>query len=344
MESPSFRVLVVEDYEPFRRFICSTLKKRPDLRVVGEASDGLEAVHKAEKLQPDLIVLDIGLSTLNGIEAARRIRKLSPESKILFVSQESSAAVVQEALRLGARGYVVKAHAGSELLAAVKAVCQGRQFFSRGISSRDCSSAPDAQIPEPITRKEVSPSLASGKGDIDRSHAVEFYSDDESLVVGFARFINEALKAGNAVIVIATESHRNSLFQRLQTQGLNVSAAIEQGRFIPLDFAGALSPIMVNDVPDPIRFLKVASDLIAAAARGAKGEHPRVAVCGEGTAMLWAQGKADAAVELERLWDDMAKSCNIDILCGYVLNDFQRQQKSHIYERICAEHSVVSSQ
>ena len=102
------RVLVVEDYEPFRRFVCSTLGKRPELQVIGEASDGLEAVQKAEELQPDLILLDVGLPSLSGIEAARRIRKLSPKSKILFVSQESSADVVQEALRIGALGYVAK--------------------------------------------------------------------------------------------------------------------------------------------------------------------------------------------------------------------------------------------
>jgi DNA-binding NarL/FixJ family response regulator len=122
----SVRVLVVEDYEPFRRLICSTLRKRSGLQIVGEVSDGLEAVQKAEELQPDLIVLDIGLPSLNGIEAARRIRKLSPKSKILFISQESSADVVQEALASGALGYVVKAHAGSDLLPAVGAVLEGR--------------------------------------------------------------------------------------------------------------------------------------------------------------------------------------------------------------------------
>ena len=81
METSPVRVLVVDDYEPFRRFVCSTLGKSSDLQVIGEASDGLEAIHKAEELQPDLIVLDIGLPTLNGIEAARRIRKLSPNPK-----------------------------------------------------------------------------------------------------------------------------------------------------------------------------------------------------------------------------------------------------------------------
>lgn len=92
--------------------------------------DGLEAVQKAEELRPDLILLDIGLPTLNGIEVARRIRKLSPESKIIFVSQESSADVVQAALALGAQGYVVKAQAATDLVAAVEAVLAGKTFVS----------------------------------------------------------------------------------------------------------------------------------------------------------------------------------------------------------------------
>ena len=124
----------------------------PALQIVGETSDGLEAVHKAEELQPDLIVLDIGLPTLNGIEAARRIRKLSPESKIVFISQESSADVVQEALALGALGYVVKAHAGSELLAAVEAVLEGRQFVSSGLSGHSFAHATDEQATDPCQR------------------------------------------------------------------------------------------------------------------------------------------------------------------------------------------------
>lgn len=124
----SIRVLVVEDFLPFRKFICSTLEQRGDLQVICEVSDGLEAVHKAEELKPDLILLDIGLPTLNGIEAARKIRELTPNSKIIFLSQESSPDVVNEALSLGARGYIVKTHAGSELLAAIEAVLADQRF------------------------------------------------------------------------------------------------------------------------------------------------------------------------------------------------------------------------
>jgi len=125
---------VVEDSEPFRKFVCLLLRKRPEFAIVGEVADGLEAVHQAQQLQPDLILLDIGLPSLNGIEAARRIRKLSPESKILFASQQSSTDVVAEALGTGAQGYVVKTDAASELLGAVSAVLRGEQFVGRRFS------------------------------------------------------------------------------------------------------------------------------------------------------------------------------------------------------------------
>jgi len=132
MSPSTVRVLVVDDYEPFRRLACSMLGERPELQIVGEASDGLEAVRRAEELKPDLILLDIGLPTLNGIEAARQIRRLAPESRVIFLTQESSAEVVQEALSLGAWGYVVKARAGTDLLPAMEAVLLGKHFVSGG--------------------------------------------------------------------------------------------------------------------------------------------------------------------------------------------------------------------
>src|SRR6266446_5335510 len=112
------RVLVVDDHEPFRRFVSSTLGKQPNLQIIGEA------------LQPDLILLDIGLPGLNGIEAARRIGQTSSASRIIFLTQESSADMVQEAFNSGAWGYVIKTQAGRELLIAVETVLQGKRFLS----------------------------------------------------------------------------------------------------------------------------------------------------------------------------------------------------------------------
>jgi DNA-binding NarL/FixJ family response regulator len=124
----TIRILVVEDFAPFREFIRSTLGERADLQVICEVADGSEAVQKAEELKPDLILLDIGLPTLNGIEAARQIRKLAPESKIIFLTQESSDDMVEEALSLGAWGYVLKCRAASDLSAVVEAAILGVRF------------------------------------------------------------------------------------------------------------------------------------------------------------------------------------------------------------------------
>ena len=319
-------VLVVEDFDPFRQFVCSTLGKRPELQIVGEASDGLEAVHKAEELQPDLILLDIGLPSLNGIEAAQRIRELSPRSEILFVSQESSVDVVQKALSLGAAGYIAKVDAGSELLAAVEAVRQGRQFISSGLSGHHFTETSDAQpLPSPAPRNAIS-----------RAHEVEFYSDDEAFVVGFADRIEAALEAGNALIVVATESHRKSIVPRLQDQGVDINAAIAQGRYLVLDVADTLSTFMGDELPDPVRFFRVVDDLIAAAARSTSGKESRVTICGECASILWAQGNADAAIQVEQFCNQLTKRYEIDILCGFSLSSFYRDEDKQVFQKICS--------
>ena len=129
MPFPVVSVLVVDDCETFRRFVCSMLETRPEWRIVGQASDGAEAVRQAQKLKPHLILLDIGLPTMNGIEAARQICKAVPESKIIFVTQECSEEVIREVFKLGAMGYVVKSRARIELVAAIEAVLLGKQFL-----------------------------------------------------------------------------------------------------------------------------------------------------------------------------------------------------------------------
>jgi CheY-like chemotaxis protein len=130
------RVLVVEDFAPFRQFILSILAAQPDIKVVGEVSNGFAAVNKSLELQPDLVLLDIGLPGLDGINAARQIRNVAPACKVVFLSQESSADIVQEALSLGARGYVLKIKAASELLRALEAVLLGKTFVSSTMGSQ----------------------------------------------------------------------------------------------------------------------------------------------------------------------------------------------------------------
>jgi len=144
---PSVRILAVEDFEPWRRFISSMVEQEPQFRIICEVSDGLEAVQKAKELKPDLILLDIGLPKLNGIAAARQIRRFTPNSKILFLTQESSIAVMREALGIGA-GFVVKSDAGRELLSAMKAVMLGEQFLSSRVTTHTLEQAMDGLVQE----------------------------------------------------------------------------------------------------------------------------------------------------------------------------------------------------
>lgn len=139
MQTPSVRVLVADDFEPWRRLLHSILREKPELTVVCEVSDGLEAVQKARELQPDLILLDIGLPSLSGIEAARQIRIVAPNAKILFISENYSIDIARGTLSAGGCGYVIKSDAGSELLAAVEAVFLGRQFVSARLAGQSIS-------------------------------------------------------------------------------------------------------------------------------------------------------------------------------------------------------------
>jgi DNA-binding NarL/FixJ family response regulator len=320
----SIRILIADDHEDWRRQVRLLFQARPEWQVIAEASDGSEAVQKAEELKPNLILLDIGFPRLNGIEAALRIRKLSPSSKILFLSLQNSLDVVQAALSTGARGYVHKTDAQSELLAAVDAVLRGKQYVSSSLRGYEFTNTSGQKAPY--------------------RHEVQFYSDDAVFLDTFARFIAVALKAGDVAIVVATESHREALAFRLKTQGLDVDAAIQRGTYIQLDVAKTLSTFMINDMPDAARFFEAVGGLITAAAKAAKREHSRVVACGECAPVMWAEGKADAAIRIEQLWDEVGKTFEMDTLCGYALSSFHGKEDEHVFQSICAEHSAVYSQ
>ena len=134
MARPLIRILVVDDYEPWRQKICSILQIRPELSVVAEVGDGVAAVQAAEELKPDLILLDIGLPKLNGLQAAVQIQQVSPKSRVMFLSENRSRDIAEEALGTGAYAYLTKSSAGSELLPAIEQVLQGKQFITADLA------------------------------------------------------------------------------------------------------------------------------------------------------------------------------------------------------------------
>ena len=133
MKTSFLRVLIVDDFDPWLGFVVQLLRQQPHVRIVGFASDGLEAIQKAEEFQPDLILLDVGLPKLDGIEAARQIRKLVPKAKLLFLSSNSDPDVVRSAFLAGGQGYVLKSDAERELLHGIEPVLLGKQFVSSSL-------------------------------------------------------------------------------------------------------------------------------------------------------------------------------------------------------------------
>jgi two-component system, NarL family, response regulator LiaR len=134
MRTDQVRVLVVEDLKEWRSWICSALHKDGRMEVASEASDGLQALKSADSIEPDLILLDISLPSLNGIDVGRRLVKLCPKAKVLFISENRDVDIVQEALSIGAIGYVLKSDLAEDLSRALTAVLDGRTFISRTVS------------------------------------------------------------------------------------------------------------------------------------------------------------------------------------------------------------------
>jgi DNA-binding NarL/FixJ family response regulator len=128
------RILIADDHEVARRGICALLESHPGWEVCAEAKDGREAIDLADKTKPDLILLDIGMPVLNGLEAARQILATSPDAVILILTMHDSDQVVREVLKAGVRGFLLKSDAGRDLVAAVEALQRQRTFFTTRVS------------------------------------------------------------------------------------------------------------------------------------------------------------------------------------------------------------------
>ena len=295
-------ILVVEDHARFRHLICTVLQQRADFQII-EAADGLEGVQKAEALQPDVILIDINLPQMHGFDVAKQIRRLVPQARLLFVSQETSPDIVRHALRLGARGYVQKLSAATDLLPAIDAALAGERFVSRSLAFRALADAP-----APCR------------------HEIMFCPDDAAVVERLARCVAAALQAGDAAIAVVTEPHRTDLVRELRTQGVDIDGAMERGTCCSFD---------ADDASTPDRFIDAIGSVRSAAARAGK-PNPRVALCGERAGRLWAAGRTAEAVQLEHFCGELAH--DVDILCVYPV-PYAKDDQALI--RICGQHTAV---
>ena len=314
--TPIHRVLVVEDHEPFREVVRALLRHRPDIEIVGEAADGVDALRQAEAHRPDIVLLDIGLPELSGMEVADRLRESVPNARVMFVTNESSVEVMESAYRRGARGYVYKPRALRDVVPVFDAIVRGGRFVSGGL--------------ERIARGD---SLAV------HCHQLLFWSSESVLVEVFTRFVAGALGNGKAAVSTLTEAHGQSLERSLISSGVDLASAIRQGLYVSLSISEVCASVMVNGRPDPARLRSASEALVIAAGERAASRSGRVAWAGECSAAFWEMGHLDAAMQMEALGDELAQRYQMDVLCAFPLAT--RDESQRAVHDLCAEHTSV---
>jgi hypothetical protein len=175
-------------------------------------------------------------------------------------------------------------------------------------------------------------------------HEAQFYLEDKILLDHLVPFIAAALHRGDPAVVVATKSHQDALVQRLTLDGLDMEEASNAGRYVAVDAIGTLSVFMVNDMPEPARFFRIASGVIEESIKTAKTTHPRLAVFGEWVSVLCNRGNAVAAIRLEELWNQLTANYDLDLLCGYEMGSMNPQQQRIDFKNICAEHTGIHIQ
>jgi PAS domain S-box-containing protein len=193
----------------------------------------------------------------------------------------------------------------------------------------------------PMSRSEMPAPPEFPGGDNHRDHTVQFYADDAVLLDGLSRFIGDAITAGGAALVVATAAHQDGLARRLQARGLHIASAVERGRLIQLDADKTLSKFMLEGWPDPARFSELIGSITERARQASEVASAPLAVFGEMVALLWAQGKFDAAIRLEQLWNEMRETHSFSLRCAYPMTGFDREDHAQPFLKICAEHSHV---
>ena len=316
-------ILVVDDYEPWRRHLASTLANHPRWRIVDEASDGPEAVAKAIDLRPDLILLDVGLPTINGIEAARQILGRDPGLDILFLSEHQSWEVAEAALHTGARGYLCKSDSGRELSPALDAVAAGGRFVAARFGGRVVHNASHQR-----------------SADV-RRHEALYYSTEALLIDRWASAAEAALDEQATFLLVTTPLRQQRIRTVLEKRGANLAVPISEGRYVSLGVDETLAKFMIGDQVDEARFWTSATSLMLSLAKASTAEQPHVVACGECAPTLCVRGNAEAAVRLEQLWDELTRTYNLDTICGFALEGCQCEHPEAVLQDMRAVHTAT---
>jgi CheY-like chemotaxis protein len=307
------KVLLVDDDAGILKAISRTLAG--DFDVVAAVTDGVQALHSATRLDPDAVVLDVSMPGLNGFQTAVELKRLGSRARIVFLTMHQEEEFVAQAVGSGAMGYVFKTRAWSDLTPALGHALDGR-----------CSLP--ALTPLVMTNADV--------------HAVQFHGDGSSWLDGAADVLTTALHRGDIVTTVLLESNRDLLARRMNERGWNPADLQAQGRYLVFDAEHAAAQVMRDDRVHPAAIAELVATLERARTACAGGPRSHVTLIGEIAAVLCRRGHPAAALDLERLWDELTRALPILTICAYPAACFNHHRTPEFVSTIAGRHTVIS--
>ena len=307
------RVLLADDHVHFLESVSRLLAA--DFDIVGTAANGRQALDLAKRLRPDVVVLDISMPDLNGFQTLAQLRREGLETRAVFLTMHEDDEFVAAAVKAGADAYVLKSHIHPDLITAIGHAHAGRLCV---------------------------PSLTSLSAVAGSRHTVEFHADDSRYLDEVSKLVGTTLRSGEPVVFITSEANLIGVAERLDTPQMNVAMLKELGLYLPQNSARALSHVMRHGRPDKECLAEMVEDLnrLRLAAPNGPG---RLTIVGDMSASLWLDGELDAALELERIWDELTRALPFFTVCCFPIDCFAEEDARDQLQNVCAEHSAVTS-
>ena len=350
----SIRILIVDDHKAVRHSIRSLLSARAEWFICGEAEDGLDAIEKANSLRPDVVLMDIAMPRMDGVQATKIIRQGVPEAEVVLISQNDLSAGRIQATEIDARDFVSKCDLSRDLLSAIdKVVSQRFPKIAPDRNGREDSTVAQGLF-DSFSMIENHRLKQNNGGRMNRhvhdepwcglladaaprDHIVQLYQDEQFLSRAVCRFAVSAINHGEGVILVPTSAHWNALRPRLEAEGVDVQAAQASGQLTVVDADQLLPSFMRDAMPDAPLFLGLAGETIANARGGDR--FTKVRWWGEMVNVLWERGDVAASMGLEDLFHKLAHDHEIAIFCSFLMDNFNGEVHARMLPRLGQNHS-----